>query len=190
MLGMRIILVLLLLVSCSTEKKSRKVGPVANDNDERVSHDWNKDGYPETIIITPYHIGEEYRELAIYRGVPEGMASEKIFSNRSLIPARARPGGKLRLQKDHSVFLTVDSSGSGRTQEVITWKINWKRGRYLITGVTRDWSDKLDPNDHQSCDLDLRGGRGFRNGKPLKFEPFTIDLIDLNERFVPAACEF
>lgn len=162
----------------------------SSDNEERISHDWNGDGFPETVLISPVSGGGEYRELVIYRGVPAGSPREKLFSNKSLVPRRARPGATLRLRKDHSFLLTVDSSGSGRDSEVITWKISWKNGRYLLTGIIRDWSDKLDPHDHKSCDVDLRAGRGKKNGKYVKFPPLSVDLIDLNERFIPSICEF
>ncbi len=187
---MHYFLLFILLASCSTEKKSRGKNVPSTDNEERISHDWNGDGFPETVMITPVSSGGEYRELVIYRGVPDGSPREKIFSNRSLVPRRARPGATLKLQKNHSFYLTVDSSGSGRDSDVITWKISWKKGRYLLTGIVRDWADKLDPNDHKSCDVDLRAGRGKKNGKHVKFVPLSVDLIDLNERFIPAICEF
>jgi hypothetical protein len=72
----------------------------------------------------------------------------------------------------------------------MTWKISWKRGRFIVTGITRDWTDKLDPNDHKSCDVDLHSGRGLRNGKTVKFSPVTIELIDLNEQIIPEVCQF
>ncbi len=50
--------------------------------------------------------------------------------------------------------------------------------------------DKLDPSDHRTCDVNLKRGRGIKNGKSVKFEPLTVDLIDLNERFLPSICEF
>ena len=187
---MHYLLIIFLLTSCSTEKKSRSTFVAVTDNEERISHDWNGDGFPETVMISPVSSGGEYRELLIYRGVPDGSPREKIFSNRSLIPRRARPGASLRLNKDNSFSLTVDSSGSGRDSEVIIWKISWKKGRYLLTGIVRDWADKLDPHDHKNCDVDLRAGRGKKNGKYVKFEPLAVDLIDLNERFIPSVCEF
>lgn len=187
---MHYLFLFLLFVSCSTEKKFRGKYVPSTDNDERISHDWDKDGYPESVTISPISGPGEYRELAIYRGAPEGIPKERIFSNRSLIPKRARPGGVLKLQKDHSFHLTVDASASGRIGEVITWKISWKRNRYLLTGMVRDWTDKLDPHDHKTCDVDLQTGRGKKNGKLVKFKPLTVDLIDLNEKFLPSICEF
>ncbi|MES2527417.1 MAG: hypothetical protein V4598_10025 [Bdellovibrionota bacterium] len=187
---MHYFLLLLLVASCSTEKKYRTSYAPSLDNEERISHDWNGDGYPEIVMITPVSSGGEYRELRVYRGVPDGANREIIFTNRSLVPRRAKPGATLKLQKDHSFYLTVDSSGSGRDSDVITWKISWKQGRYLLTGIVRDWQDKLDPHDHKSCDVDLRVGRGKKNGKHVKFVPLSVDLIDLNERFIPAICEF
>jgi hypothetical protein len=181
---------ILLFVSCSTEKKSRGSMASLPDNEERISHDWSGDGFPETVMISPFHSGGEYRELIIFRGVPDGHPREKIFSNSSLIPRRAIPGAILKLRKDHSFSLTVDSSGSGRDSDVITWKISWKKGRFLLTGMSRDWQDKLDPHDYKTCEVDLRSGRGKKNGKYVKFEPIAVDLIDLNERFIPSVCEF
>jgi hypothetical protein len=183
-------ILLLLLFSCSSEKKIRGNLPLITDNDERISHDWDGDGFPETVLISPISGPGKYRELVIYRGVPEGAPREIIFRNRNLIPRRARPGGSIRLNKDFSFSITVDSSASGRTGEVIIWKISWKKGRYLLTGLVRDWTDKLDPSDHKTCDVNLKRGRGSKNGKLIKFDPLTVDLIDLNDRFIPAICEF
>lgn len=187
---MHYLFLLTLLISCSSDKKFRGKYIPSTDNDERISHDWDKDGYPETVNISPISGPGEYRELTIFRGVPEGMPKEKLFSNRSLIPKRALPGGILRLQKNTSFHLIVDASASGRIGEVITWKISWKKNRYLLTGMVRDWTDKLDPHDHKTCDVDLQTGRGKRNGKRVKFKPLTVDLIDLNEKFLPSICEF
>lgn len=187
---MHYLLLVLLTLSCSSEKKFRGTYIPSSDNDERISHDWSGDGFPETVIISPPRAADEYRELVIYRGVPEGLPRERIFSNRSLIPRRAKPGPTLRLQKDHTFHLIVDTSESGRTAEILTWKISHKRGHYLLTGLVRDWSDKLDPTDHKTCDVDLENGRGLKNGKRVKFPPLSVDLIDLNERFIPSICEF
>lgn len=189
-MSLRIILFLILSVSCSSEKKLRAEMTAYPDNDERISHDWNGDGIPEVVQIQPIRSGGEYRELAIYLGVLGDNPRELVFSNRHLIPRRAKPGAKLRLQRDSSFHLTVDSSASGRIAEVLVWKIQYRKGRYVLTGLTRDVFDKLDPNDHKSCNVDLKSGRGKKNGKPVKFEPLSVDLIDLNERFIPAICEF
>lgn len=187
---MRFLLLSLILLSCSSEKKLRRKYVPSTDNEERITYDWSGDGNPETVILSPALGPGQYRDIVIYRGVMEGESKEIIFTNRNLIPRRARPGATLKLRRDRSFHITVDSSGSGRTSEVVTWKISWKRGRYLLTGYSRDWIDKLDPHDHRTCDVDLRSGRGKRNGKPVKFKPFTVDLIDLNDKFLPSICDF
>ncbi len=187
---MRLLLIITLLISCSSEKKTRGRLAPETDNPERIVHDWNGDGYPETILIMPAYSPSEYRELVVFRGKPEGISGEKIFSNRNLIPHRARPGSNLKLQRDFSFHITTDSSASGRTGEVIVWKIQWRNNRFVLTGLSRDWVDKLDPHDHNSCNVDLRRGRGKKNGKNIRFRPLVVDLIDLNERFIPEICEF
>ncbi len=187
---MHYILILLLALSCSSEKKIRGNLTAIHDNDERISHDWNGDGFPETVLITPISGTGDYRELVIYRGVPDGSPREILFKNRNLISRRARPGGSLKLHKDFSFSIVVDATASGRTGEVFVWTFSWKKGRYLLTALVHEWTDKLDPSDHKTCDVNLRIGRGTKNGKPVKFDPFTVDLIDLNERFIPSICEF
>ncbi len=190
-MSLRIItLIVLLSAACSSEKKLRGQMTSFPDNDERISHDWNGDGIPEVIQIQPIRGGGEYRELAVYLGVLGDSPKELVFSNRHLIPRRAKPGAKLRMQRDSSFHLTVDASASGRIAEVLVWKINYRKGRYVLTGITRDLYDKLDPNDHKSCNVDLKNGRGMKNGRPVKFEPLSVDLLDLNERFIPTICEF
>lgn len=185
---MRFILVLLLL-SCSSEKKLRGNYAPLPDNEERISHDWTGDGIPETVLIAPVDGPEEYRELMVMKGVLVGATKEKLISNRSLVSRRARPGPTLLLQRNKSFHLIVDSSEVGRTSEVITWKFSWRRGKFFLTGYVRDWSDKLDPHDHRTCDIDLETGRGKKNGRAVRFDPLKVDLIDINERFVPAVCE-
>lgn len=187
---MHYILFLLVALSCSSEKKLRKGFIPVPDTDGRITHDWNRDGFPETVLILPARPAEQYRELVIYRGVSEGTPREVIASNRNLIPRRARPGGTLRLQKDFSFTLSVDSSGSSRIGEIKTWRFSWRKDRFLLTGMTHEWSDKLDPNDYRNCSVDLKRGRGMKNGKLMKFPPDTIELTDLNEKFLPAICEF
>jgi hypothetical protein len=119
-----------------------------------------------------------------------GLPKEKILSNRNIIPTRARPGGKLRLLKDRSVLITIDSSASGRTHDVLAWKFRWKLGRFIVTDFTREWMDKLDPRDQKNCELDLRNGRGKLNGKPVKFDPVKVDLVELNREYIPSVCDF
>ena len=187
---MQILILLLLLISCSSDKKLRGNYMQLPDNDERISHDWSGDGIPETILISPLSGPGEYRELMVMRGVLEGMPKEKMISNRSLVSRRARPGPTLRLQKNKTFHLIVDSSEVGRTSEVLTWKFTWRKGKFFLTGFVRDWTDKLDPNDHRTCDIDLPNGRGKKNGRPVKFEPLRVDLLDINERFLPSICEF
>lgn len=188
--AMQILIFLFLFVSCSTETKLR--GRVAElpDNDHRITHDWNGDGFPEMILVSPIAGPEEYRELSVLKGGPDGMPMEKLISNRSLISRRARPGPSLRLEKNKNFVLTVDSSEVGRTSEIQTWKFTWRQGRFKLVGFIRDWSDKLDPHDHRTCDVDLQAGRGIKNGRPVKFDPLKVDLLDINERFLPSICEF
>lgn len=182
-------LFLILVLSCSSEKKLRGKTIQLPDNEERISYDWNGDGIPETVLIAPINGPEEYRELLVIKGVLEGMPKEKIISNRSLISRRAKPGPTLRLQRNKTFHLTVDSSEIGRTSEVITWKFTWRKGKFFLTGYVRDWSDKLDPHDHRTCDIDLQTGRGKKDGRPVKFQPLRVDIIDINERFLPTICE-
>lgn len=182
---------LLLLASCSSEKKSdKKKILVVKDTDVLVGHDWDSDGLQETIQLAPIRETEQFRELVVFQGTPEGMPKQRILSNRNIVPTRARPGGKLRLLKDKSVLLTIDSSASGRNQDVLTWKFRWKDGGFIVTDLTRDWMDKLDPRDRKSCEVDLRKGKGTLNGKPVKFEPVKVELLDLNREYVPSVCDF
>jgi hypothetical protein len=187
---MRHLFIFLLILSCSSEKKSRGIYTRSTDNEERITFDWNGDGLLETVQISPVGSARKFRELDIFLGVLPGVPKEKFLWNKNLIPAKSKPGATLRLTKDHSFLLIVDSSGSGRTGEVITRKISWKKGRFVLTGYIRDWSDKLDPSDHRHCELDLRNGRGTLNGKHVKFEPYTVDLLELNDKFIPPICEF
>lgn len=179
-----------LVWGCSSDKKLRSTEVALRDNDERLSFDWDGDGSPEVVTIGSVRGPGEYRELVITEGAPEGERSKRLLINRNLIPRKARPGASIRLQRDKSFVLTVDSSESGRASEVLVWRVQWRKKRFLVTGLTREWTDKLDPRDHRSCVVNLLEGRGKRNGKPVKFPSLLVELNDLNAKFLPDVCDF
>ena len=122
-----------------------------------VTADLNNDGVADRAVL--FRAGKEMDgALAIFdRGDPDRLA---LFA-----PAIAWVGGlgqqpDLGVSPRGSLLVKSMNDSVGRERWFQTVTIAYRKGRYLLAGITYDWYDTLDPANTGTCDLNLLTGKG------------------------------
>jgi hypothetical protein len=130
-------------------------------------------------------------DLAIYSGNVDNAARMKLAAFAHDIASSGNmPGNTAELRQTPKGALQVYSENTavGRDKWERTMTLAFRKGRFVVAGVTMTSYDDLKPNSGVSCDLNYLSGMGKMGHKKLKLSSGGIPVEKWTEDMIPTAC--
>ncbi len=90
-----------------------------------------------------------------------------------------------------SLLIKAENTGVGRDRWSETLTVVYRKGEFIVAGLTRESYDTLDPNAAHSCDLNFLSGKGKRDGKSIDVKTPAKKLADWSDdKAPPKECVF
>lgn len=172
------------LISSSAAAEQHQVPPFSTDQVFSVATtDWNKDGVNDPVMILNVNEGERFDGL-FYLSDEYGRLTLKHHIQDIVWGSSAMFGQEpsVTTAQNGSVILTSQNSAIGRNRWEQKLTIAYRNDKLVVAGFTYSYYDTLDPNAYGECDLNLLSGKGFKNEKPITFQPQTTSIISFSQQ--------
>lgn len=145
--------------------------------------DWNKDGIQDPVMILNvnegerfdglFYISDEYGRLTLRHYIPDMVwGSSAMFGQEPSVTTAS----------NGSAIVTSQNSAIGRNRWEQKLTIAYRNDQLVLAGFTYSYYDTLDPNAYGGCDLNLLTGKGFKDKKPITFQPQTTSVIYFSQQ--------
>jgi len=155
-----------------------------------VTVDLNGDGQQDRAVLRQAE--DDYGELLLYLHDTATNHLSVAVKAPELVFSADEPGRRASLSVTKQGSLQVhsgnESIGRGRWSQTLT--IVYRRGAFLIAGITRAERDTLDASAGGSCDLNLMTGKGTRNGAQVRVTMAPVPVTEWTDEKLPLACRF
>jgi len=97
---------------------------------------------------------------------------------------------ELRTAKTGALQIYSENMAVGRDKWERTMTLSYRKGQFVISGLTLSAFDTLDPKAGGSCDINFLTGAGKAGKTKIKLAAGGIPVDKWTEDMIPAACQF
>jgi hypothetical protein len=169
----------------STQDKPRRVV-------SSITMDVNNDGLPDRVdLVFNADTDVELQIVLGRKGDQEGDLAPAIVK-----PAIAfhgnDPAQNASLEEGKRGLFAVRSQNEsvGRTRWEKTLTIAFRKGEFVVAGLSYLERDTIDQDGGGACDINFLTGKAMRNGRSFPGRNELITLKDWDPDFLPPACDF
>jgi len=131
-------------------------------------------------------------DLAIYSGGAGSPTAMKLAAFAHDIASSGNMAGntaELRQTPKGALQVYSENTAVGRDKWERTMTLAFRKGRFVVAGVTMTSYDDLKPNSGVSCDLNYLSGVGKMGRKRLRISSGGIPVEKWTEDMIPTACD-
>jgi hypothetical protein len=156
-----------------------------------VTFDWNKDARPDrAVLIDVPEQNSEDADLYIYLSKNNEM---QLYTHLKAAAWQGKASGtqpSLRLGPKGALQILSQNTAIGRDRWERTVTLSYRKGAFVVSGLTMRSYDALNPKNSHRCDINLLTGRGLVDKKRLRLKPKATIVAHWTEDLIPAACYF
>ncbi|HEY8161430.1 MAG: hypothetical protein ACR650_11740 [Methylocystis sp.] len=153
-----------------------------------------EDGNTDRAVLVEN--GDSGADLYIYLNLEPARDFSKLAKPALVKKSVAWSGGmwgtraSLETNAKGSLLIKSENTGIGRDRWTETLTVIYRKGEFVVAGLTRESYDTLDPKAAHSCDLNFLSGKGKRDGKSIEVKTAAKKLAEWSDEAPPKECVF
>ncbi len=158
---------------------------------QTLTLDVNNDGLPDRVELVTGELDADLLVFLSRKGETE-LEDKPSFTKKGIAFNGALEGQKATLEaaKGGTFIIQSLNEAVGRARWEKTLIVAFRKGEFIVAGMTYQERDTLDANAGGKCEVNFLTGRSLRDGKPYPEKHELLSLKDWEPDHLPKACEF